>query len=41
MFGKSANLWMVTAALLLPFGWIVFLLRPEPVWVRVRSLLRR
>ncbi len=39
-FWKSGNLWLATAALVLPFGWVFLLLRLEPVRVRVRSVLR-
>lgn len=39
-FWKSGTLWMVTTAVILPFGWVLLLLRLEPVRVRVRSLFR-
>lgn len=38
-FFKGSTFWLATAALILPFGWV--LLRLEPVRVRVRSLFRR
>lgn len=38
-FWKSGNLWLATAALLLPLGWVSLLLRLEPVRIRVRSSL--
>ena len=39
-FWKNGNLWMTTMAVVVPFGWILLLLRLEPVRVRVRSLFR-
>jgi len=39
-FWKSRTLWMVTTAVILPFGSVLLLLRLEPVRVRVRSLFR-
>lgn len=39
-FWKSGTLLMVTTAVILPFGWVLLLLRLEPVRVRVRSLFR-
>lgn len=39
-FWKSGALWMMTTAVVLPFGWVLLLLRLEPVRVRVRSLFR-
>lgn len=39
-FWKSGDLWMMTTAVVVPFGWIVLLLRLEPVRIRVRSLFR-
>lgn len=39
-FWKSENLWMIATAVVVPFGWVLLLLRLEPVRVRVRSLLR-
>lgn len=38
---KGSTFWLATAALILPFGWVLLLLRLEPVRVRVRSLFRR
>lgn len=40
-FLKGSTFWLATAALILPFGWVLLLLRLEPVRVRVRSLFRR
>lgn len=39
-FWKNGTLWMMATAVILPFGWILLLLRLEPVRVRVRSLFR-
>ncbi len=39
-FWKNGTLWMMAAAVILPFGWVLLLLRLEPVRVRVRSLFR-
>ena len=35
---RSGNLWLLGAALFLPFGWVFLLLRLEPVRLFVRSL---
>jgi hypothetical protein len=34
----SGNLWLLGAAIFLPFGWVFLLLRLEPVRLFVRSL---
>lgn len=39
-FWKSSKFWLTVAAIVLPFGWVLFALRFEPVRVRARYFRR-
>jgi hypothetical protein len=40
-FLKSRMFWLTAAAIILPFGWLLFGLQLEPVRLRIRYLFRR
>ena len=43
-FWKSSTFWLTVAAIILPFGWVLWVAKLEPVRVRardVRTYLRR
>jgi len=39
-FWKSSTFWLTVAAIVLPFGWLLFALKLEPVRVRARYFRR-
>jgi hypothetical protein len=39
-FWKSSKFWLTIAAIVLPFGWVLFALKFEPVRVRARYFRR-
>ena len=39
-FWKSSKFWLTVAAIVLPFGWVLFALKFEPVRVRARYFRR-
>jgi len=39
-FWKSSKFWLTVAAIILPFGWVLFALTFEPVRVRARYFRR-
>ena len=39
-FWKSSKFWLIVAAIVLPFGWVLFALKFEPVRVRARYFRR-
>ncbi len=39
-FWKSSTFWLTVAAIVLPFGWVLFALKFEPVRVRARYFRR-
>ena len=39
-FWKNSTFWLTVAAIVLPFGWVLFALKLEPVRVRARYFRR-
>jgi hypothetical protein len=39
-FWKSSKFWLAVAAIVLPFGWVLFAFKFEPVRVRARYFRR-
>jgi hypothetical protein len=39
-FWKSSKFWLTVAAIVLPFGWVLFALKFEPVRARARYFRR-
>lgn len=40
VFWKRSTFWITVAAIVLPFGWLLFALKLEPAWVRARYFRR-
>lgn len=39
-FWRSSTFWLTVAAIVLPFGWLLFALKLEPVRIRARYFRR-
>jgi hypothetical protein len=39
-FWRKSSFWLTVAAIIIPFGWLLFALKLEPVRIRARYLRR-